>query len=97
MFCFVFREDGKDSIKFYTDSHFFVDFWYAEMQKDIEQKKTEIKARKKRVSFSLFESTLLTNKFLVFVFSIFFFNLFHSFNLKNVYIYICDLLCTLVL
>uniref|UniRef100_A0A0L8HKU2 Wiskott-Aldrich syndrome protein family member n=1 Tax=Octopus bimaculoides TaxID=37653 RepID=A0A0L8HKU2_OCTBM len=43
-----FREDGKDSIKFYTDSHFFVDFWYAEMQKDIEQKKTEIKARKKR-------------------------------------------------
>eukprot|EP00106_Octopus_bimaculoides_P004034 XP_014771476.1 PREDICTED: wiskott-Aldrich syndrome protein family member 3-like [Octopus bimaculoides] len=44
-----FREDGKDSIKFYTDSHFFVDFWYAEMQKDIEQKKTEIKARKKRV------------------------------------------------
>ncbi|CAE1244705.1 Wiskott-Aldrich syndrome protein family member 3 [Acanthosepion pharaonis] len=44
----IFREDGKDSMKFYTDSHFFVDFWYAEMQKEIEQKKTDIKARKKR-------------------------------------------------
>lgn len=34
----VFREDGKDGLKFYTDPNYFFDLWSQEMLKDTEKK-----------------------------------------------------------
>ncbi|CAC5407027.1 Wiskott-Aldrich syndrome protein family member 3 [Mytilus coruscus] len=42
------REDGKDSMKFYTDPGYFFELWFSDIQKDIEQKKTEYKAKRKK-------------------------------------------------
>ncbi|XP_013410911.1 wiskott-Aldrich syndrome protein family member 2 isoform X2 [Lingula anatina] len=45
----IYREDGKDSMKFYTDPSYFFELWLQEMQKDTEQKKEEyIRKRKKQ-------------------------------------------------
>ncbi len=44
------REDGKDSMKFYTDPTYFFELWCQEMQKDTEMQKKELKKRKKGVS-----------------------------------------------
>ena len=41
------REDGKDSMKFYTDPTYFFELWCHEMQKDTEQQKKELKQRRK--------------------------------------------------
>ncbi|XP_050392098.1 actin-binding protein WASF3 [Patella vulgata] len=44
-----FREDGKDSMKFYTDPGYFFELWVAEMEKDFQHKKAELhKKRQKR-------------------------------------------------
>lgn len=37
-YCFDFREDGKDGLKFYTDPNYFFDLWSQEMLKDTEKK-----------------------------------------------------------
>lgn len=34
----IFREDGKDGLKFYTDPNYFFDLWSQEMLKDTEKK-----------------------------------------------------------
>ena len=47
------REDGKDSVKFYTDPGYFFELWFQDIQKDIENRKTELKAKRKRVSHKL--------------------------------------------
>lgn len=51
--CLFNREDGRDSVKFYTDPGYFFELWFQDIQKDIETKKTELKARKKKVSTEL--------------------------------------------
>lgn len=51
--CLFNREDGRDSVKFYTDPGYFFELWFQDIQKDIETKKTELKARKKKVSTKL--------------------------------------------
>ncbi|XP_022292172.1 uncharacterized protein LOC111103294 [Crassostrea virginica] len=43
-----YREDGKDSVKFYTDPGYFFELWFQDIQKDIENRKTELKAKRKR-------------------------------------------------
>ncbi len=48
-FCCVYREDGKDSLKFYTDPTYFFELWCHEMQKDTEAQKKELKKRKGKV------------------------------------------------
>lgn len=47
----VYREDGKDCMKFYTDSTYFVELWVREMEKEMEEKKSELnkKRDKKKV------------------------------------------------
>jgi hypothetical protein len=35
---FIFRDDGKDGLKFYTDPNYFFDLWSQEMLKDTEKK-----------------------------------------------------------
>lgn len=37
-YCFDFRDDGKDGLKFYTDPNYFFDLWSQEMLKDTEKK-----------------------------------------------------------
>ena len=44
-----YREDNEDSMKFYTDPGYFFELWFSDIQKDIEQKKTEYKAKRKKV------------------------------------------------
>ncbi|KAK3097676.1 hypothetical protein FSP39_012019 [Pinctada imbricata] len=44
----VFREDGKDCMKFYTDPNYFFELWYLEIQKEMEQKKMEVRERRRR-------------------------------------------------
>lgn len=34
---FIYREDGKDGLKFYTDPDYFFDLWRQEMLKDTER------------------------------------------------------------
>ena len=36
-FVFLFRDDGKDGLKFYTDPDYFFDLWRQEMLKDTER------------------------------------------------------------
>lgn len=36
-FYFVYREDGKDGLKSYTDPNYFFDLWRQEMLKDTER------------------------------------------------------------
>ena len=48
-----YREDGRDSMKFYTDPGYFFELWYAEIQKDIEQKRTELRKKKRHVSVDI--------------------------------------------
>lgn len=52
MFC---RDDGRDSLKFYTDPGYFFELWFIDIQKDMENKKIELelKSRKKKVSSKL--------------------------------------------
>ena len=49
-----FREDGKDSMKFYTDSTYFFELWREEMQKETENQRNQLRARAggRRVSFT---------------------------------------------
>lgn len=42
----IYREDGKDCMKFYTDPSYFFELWYSEIKKDIEKKKSELKAKR---------------------------------------------------
>ncbi|CAH1798507.1 unnamed protein product [Owenia fusiformis] len=42
----VFREDGKSSMKFYTDPKYFFQLWVSEMQKDTEHQRKEIKKKR---------------------------------------------------
>ena len=42
------REDGKDSMKFYTDSMYFFELWCQEMKKDTEHQKKELKRKRQR-------------------------------------------------
>ncbi|KAK3583942.1 hypothetical protein CHS0354_033727 [Potamilus streckersoni] len=44
----VYREDGKDCMKFYTDPGYFFALWYQDIQKDIEQRKVELKQKRKK-------------------------------------------------
>ncbi|XP_071115408.1 actin-binding protein WASF3-like [Haliotis cracherodii] len=41
-----FREDGKDCMKFYTDSTYFVELWVREMEKEMEEKKSELNKKR---------------------------------------------------
>lgn len=52
MFC---RDDGRDSLKFYTDPGYFFELWFLDIQKDMENKKIELelKSRKKKVNLKL--------------------------------------------
>ncbi|XP_061192177.1 actin-binding protein WASF2-like [Saccostrea echinata] len=43
-----YREDGRDSVKFYTDPGYFFELWFQDIQKDIENRKTELKAKRKK-------------------------------------------------
>ncbi|PVD29316.1 hypothetical protein C0Q70_11913 [Pomacea canaliculata] len=44
----TFREDGKDSMKFYTDPTYFVELWVQEMDKQIQENKTELSKKRER-------------------------------------------------
>ncbi|KAL3882405.1 hypothetical protein ACJMK2_028748 [Sinanodonta woodiana] len=44
----IYREDGKDCMKFYTDPGYFFALWYQDIQKDIEQRKVELKQKRKK-------------------------------------------------
>ena len=47
----ICREDGKDSMKFYTDPTYFFELWANEMQKETEQQKKHYRQNKiKKVS-----------------------------------------------
>lgn len=48
---FIYREDGKDGLKFYTDPNYFFDLWRQEMLKDTERMMHD---RGKKVSIYLF-------------------------------------------
>ena len=45
---FTYREDGKDCMKFYTDPSYFFELWFAEIKKDIDKQKKELKMKKGR-------------------------------------------------
>ena len=45
---YYFREDGKDCMKFYTDPGYFFELWFAEIKKDIDTKRAELKKRRDR-------------------------------------------------
>ena len=49
-FFFLFREDGKDGLKFYTDPNYFFELWRQEMVKDTERM---LHDRVKKVRLSL--------------------------------------------
>lgn len=51
----IFREDGKDGLKFYTDPNYFFDLWSQEMLKDTEKK---LHDRGKKVCTYIICSTL---------------------------------------
>ncbi|XP_041351789.1 wiskott-Aldrich syndrome protein family member 2-like [Gigantopelta aegis] len=42
-----YREDGKDSMAFYTDPEFFLNLWCLEMGKEIQEKKSELVKKRK--------------------------------------------------
>ncbi|KAK7492070.1 hypothetical protein BaRGS_00016734 [Batillaria attramentaria] len=44
----TFREDGKDSMKFYTDPTYFVELWVQEMDKQIQENKSELSKKRER-------------------------------------------------
>ncbi len=44
---FICREDGKDSMKFYTDPTYFFELWCLEMKKDTEAQKKELRQKRK--------------------------------------------------
>ncbi|XP_060607644.1 actin-binding protein WASF2-like [Ruditapes philippinarum] len=48
----VYREDGKDCMKFYTDPSYFFELWYSEIKKDIENRKKDLKAKRVKKSRS---------------------------------------------
>lgn len=50
MFSFVFREDGKEALKFYTDPSYFFDLWKEKMLQDTKDIMKE--KRKHKVSNS---------------------------------------------
>lgn len=53
-------------MKFYTDPSYFFELWYAEIQKDIEERRKEVKQRKKRVGILLISpSTRIGHTFIV--------------------------------
>ena len=52
-FLHVFREDGKDSMKFYTDPTYFVELWVQEMDKQIQENKTELNKKREKRKVSL--------------------------------------------
>lgn len=37
LFFFIYRDDGKDGLKFYTDPNYFFELWKQEMLKDTER------------------------------------------------------------
>ena len=44
----LLREDGKDSMKFYTDPTYFVELWVQEMDKQIQENKSELNKKRER-------------------------------------------------
>ncbi|XP_045197080.1 actin-binding protein WASF2-like [Mercenaria mercenaria] len=44
----VYREDGKDCMKFYTDPSYFFELWYSEIKKDMENRKKDLKAKRQK-------------------------------------------------
>lgn len=50
---FLFREDGKSSMKFYTDPSYFAELWAVEMGKQIQENKRLHEQRRKRNEVSV--------------------------------------------
>lgn len=44
----IYREDGKDCMKFYTDPSYFFELWFSEIKKDMDNKKQELRRRRKK-------------------------------------------------
>ncbi|KAL8570596.1 hypothetical protein ACOMHN_008953 [Nucella lapillus] len=44
----IFREDGKESIKYYTDPTYFVELWVKDMDKQIQENKSELHRKRER-------------------------------------------------
>lgn len=51
--CFVFRDDGKEGLKFYTNPSYFFDLWKEKMLQDTEDKRKE--KRKQKVKDTAFD------------------------------------------
>ena len=58
----MFREDGKDSMKFYTDPTYFVELWVKEMDKQIQENKTELNKKRERRRVRFLALLLLMGK-----------------------------------
>lgn len=46
LLCFVYRDDNKDGLKFYTDPSYFFDLWKEKMLQDTEDKRKEKRRQK---------------------------------------------------
>ena len=43
----LYRQDGKDGLKFYTDPFYFFELWYQEMEKDVVENMKKQRNKKK--------------------------------------------------
>jgi len=50
--CTMYREDGIDSMKFYTDPDYFLELWCLEIAKDTENQMKRHKQRGRRTAVS---------------------------------------------
>ena len=53
LFCVYYREDGRDSMKFYTDPDYFLELWCLEIAKDTENQMKRHKQRGRRTAVSM--------------------------------------------
>lgn len=51
--CLYYREDGRDSMKFYTDPDYFLELWCLEIAKDTENQMKKHKQRGRRAAVSM--------------------------------------------
>jgi len=50
---YYYREDGRDSMKFYTDPDYFLELWCLEIAKDAENQMKRHKQRGRRTAVSM--------------------------------------------
>jgi len=65
--CVCYREDGIDSMKFYTDPDYFLELWCLEIAKDTENQMKRHKQRGRRTAVSIVGLHCNKQTFLLFV------------------------------